>query len=283
LHAARRVTWRPSWAPVCVGAAILVVYWDVVTGLTRQWATDQDYSHAFLVPPLAAYFAYQRRARLQSAAVRPTAAGLLVVAAGLITFAAGVAAADLFLARVSLLPVIAGCVLFLFGFDHIRILAFPLAFLLLMIPLPAIVFNDVTLPLQLLASQAGELVLRAAGIPVLRDGNVLELVGLRLEVAEACSGIRSLLALITFAITVGQFGSSSTLRVCVLIIATLPIAIATNAARVAGTGLAAHVWGPVAAQGFLHTASGAIAFAGAVLTLVGFERGIRRNVLRMAA
>jgi exosortase len=259
-------------AAIAVAAALGLVYWDILTGLAAQWSHDSDYSHGFVVLPLAAYFVYQRRARLRRARMRPTMWGLAVVCAGFVIFTAGVAAADVFLARISLLPVLAGCVLFLFGAAHLRVLVFPLLFLILMIPLPTIVFNDLTLPLQLIASQAGELALRMAGVPVVREGNVLELVGMRLEVAEACSGIRSLVALLTFALTFSQFSGPSKLRMLGLAIATIPVAVATNAARVAGTGLAAHVWGPIAARGVLHTASGTVAFCAAVLTLVALAR-----------
>jgi exosortase len=179
--------------------------------------------------------------------------------------------------------VLAGCVLFLFGRDCLRVLAFPLAFLLLMIPLPAIVLNDLTLPLQLFASHTGELALRAAGVPVLRDGNVIELVGMRLDVAEACSGIRSLFALLTFAVTLGQFGNSSRLRVAALALATIPVAVVINGARIAGTGLTAHVWGSAAATGVLHTLSGTVAFGAAMLVLLAVERVAGRLRLRSVA
>jgi len=274
LQSGPRVTRRYTlaFATIAVAAALALVYWDVLTGLAVQWSHDSDYSHGFLVLPLAAYFTYQRRSRLRLAPVRPTAWGLAIVGSGFVIFAAGVAAADLFLARVSLLPVVAGCVLFLFGAAHLRVLMFPLLFLLLMVPLPAIVFNDVTVPLQLIASHVGELALRTAGVPLVREGNVLELVGIRLEVAEACSGIRSVVALLMFGITFSQFSGPSRLRVLGLALATIPVAVLTNGARVAGTGLAAHVWGPVAARGFLHTASSAVAFCLAVLLLVGVAR-----------
>jgi exosortase len=262
---------------IAVATAVTLVYRDILAGLALQWSHDSDYSHGFLVLPLAAYFTYQRRSRLRVTPLRPTAWGLCVVCGGLVIFAAGVAAADLFLARVSLLPVLAGCVLFLFGAAHLRVLWFPLVFLMLMVPLPAIVFNDLTVPLQLIASQAGELALRTAGVPVVREGNVLELVGMRLEVAEACSGIRSVVALLTFALTFSQFSGPSRLRVVGLMLATVPVAVLTNGARVAGTGLAAHLWGPTAARGFLHTASGTVAFCLAILTLVAIAR-LRRAV-----
>ena len=144
-----------------------------------------------------------------------------------------------------------------------------------MVPLPAIVFNQIAFPLQLFASQVGEVTLRAAGVPVLREGNVLELEVLRLEVAEACSGIRSLVSLFTFAVVFGHLSQSSTRRLCLLAIATVPIAVAANAARVAGTGLAAHVWGKSAAEGFLHTASGTLLFVIAVTLLLSLNR-VRR-------
>jgi exosortase len=270
-------------ASTAVAGALALLYADVLAGLARQWSHDSDYSHGFVVLPLAAYFTYQRRSRLSATPAQPSTWGLAVVCVGFVIFAAGVAAADLFLARISLLPVVAGCVLFLLGPAHLRVLLFPLLFLTLMIPPPAIVFNEVTLPLQLIASHAGELALRTAGVPVVRDGNVLELVGMRLEVAEACSGIRSVVALLMFAVTFSQFSGPSRLQLLVLAVATVPVAVLTNGARVAGTGLAAHVWGPVAATGFLHTASGAVAFCSAVLMLVAvarFGRGFAASAVR---
>src|SRR5207244_1888849 len=158
----------------------------------------------------------------------------------------------LFLSRISLLGVLAGMILFLFGWAHLRALAFPLAFLLLMIPLPAIIFNQIAFPLQLLASRAGEYAISAADIPVLREGNVLVLANTSLEVAEACSGIRSLISLLTLGIVYGYFTDRRTIVRVVLAASTIPIAIVTNGGRVAGTGIAANYFGPEAAQGFFR-------------------------------
>ena len=175
-------------------AGILLVYWQVLRNLVDAWIADGNYSHGFLIVPIAAYFAWERRARLQAAPLRPTWFGLVVFAAGILLLLAGLLGSELFVSRVSLLVTVAGMVLFLFGWRHLRILAFPLAFLLLMIPLPAIIFNQIAFPLQLLASRVGESAISAANIPVLREGNVLILANTSLEVAEACSGIRSSLA-----------------------------------------------------------------------------------------
>jgi exosortase len=260
-----------------LAAATLLVYWSVIEGLVHQWASDDSYSHGFLIAPLAIYFAWRRRDDLISTPRFPSAFGVAVAAAAMCLWAAGTAAAELFVTRASLVLFVAGCVLFLYGWAWLRLLAFPIAFLLLMIPLPAIVFNQIALPLQLLASQIGEATLRAGGVPVLRDGNVLELVGLRLEVAEACSGIRSIMALLTFALVVGHLGRCSAMRLAGLALATVPIAIAANAARVVATGFAANVWGPVVAQGLLHTAAGGMVFMAGVLMLVTLERLTRSH------
>src|SRR5215510_4358829 len=188
----------------CVlAAAVVWVYGGILSSLARQWASDDNYSHGFFVVPLALYFAWERRAALKAAPAAPSVAGVILLLLGLGALLAGVLGAELFLTRVSLVGVLSGIVLYVWGRHHFRLLLFPLAFLVLMIPLPAIIFNDIAFPLQLLASRAGETVIGLAGIPVVREGNVLQLPSQTLEVAEACSGIRSVVSLIMLAIVLG--------------------------------------------------------------------------------
>ena len=170
-----------------------------------------------------------------------------------------------------MLFVLAGAIVFLRGTPALKVLAFPLAFLLLMIPLPAIIFNQIAFPLQLLASRAGEAALSLSGIPVLREGNVIVLAHITLEVAEACSGIRALVSLLTLGIVYGYFTDDRVGVRTVIALATIPIAIVANAARVAGTGIAAQYFGERAAEGFFHTFSGWLVFvaAFAMLFVVG--------------
>jgi exosortase len=253
--------------------AVSYTYSNVALALIAQWADDQNYSHGFLIPPLAALFAWKRRAALAALRPEPTSWGLVVVAGSLVLLAAGVAAAELFVARASFVGLVAGSILFLYGRAHLRVLAFPIGFLLLMIPPPEIIFSQIALPLQLFASRVGELALRTSGVPVLRDGNVLELVGMRLEVAEACSGIRSIVALLAFALVIGELACSTAHR-WMLAASTIPIAIVANAGRVAVTGLAAHQWGPAAAEGLLHATSGMVVFGLAVGALVLVDRAM---------
>jgi exosortase len=269
-----------------VALSLAALYWRVLEKLIYDWAHDENYSHGFLIVPLAAYFLWERRNRLAHATRRPNALGLIVIAGSLAVLVAGVLGAELFLTRISLLGVLVGTIVFLFGWTHLRIAAFPLAFLLLMIPLPAIVFNRIAFPLQLLASRVGESALRICTIPVLREGNVIVLANTSLEVAEACSGIRSLISLLTLGIVYGYFADKRPLVRLLLAVSTIPIAIAANGLRVAGTGVAAHFYGPAAAQGFFHTFSGwmvfLVAFGMMLLVLRGIQRVVRPSRSRPA-
>jgi exosortase len=257
-------------------AALAWVYSDVMSSLVRQWSSDDNYSHGFFVLPLAAYFAWERREALARATRRPSLIGALVVAGSLLMLVAGVLGAELFLTRVSIIGVLAGSVLFIWGREHFRILAFPICFLLLMVPLPAIIFNQLAFPLQLLASRVGEGAIALAGIPVLREGNVLQLPTRSLEVAEACSGIRSLVSLGMLAIVLGYFTERRTGARILIALAAVPIAILANAARVAGTGLASEWVSPAAAEGFFHTFSGWLMFVVAFAGLLGVQRAIAK-------
>jgi exosortase len=255
----------------------LPIWWvfsGILSSLARQWASDDNYSHGFFVVPLAFFFAWARRDALANAPRRPSLAGLVLIVGSLLVLIAGLLGAELFLTRVSFVGVLAGIALFVWGRDHFRILAFPIAFLLLMIPLPAIIFNQIAFPLQLLASRAGEAAIGLAGIPVLREGNVLQLPSRTLEIVEACSGIRSLVSLITLAVVLGYFTERRTGARIVIALAAVPIAILANAVRVAGTGLASELIGPAAADGFFHTFSGWLLFVSAFVGLMAVQRAI---------
>ena len=267
-------------APVC--AAIVGVYFSVLSSLVRQWASDDNYSHGFIVAPFAVYLGWRRRHELAAQPLRPRGAGLAIVLASLALLVAGRLGAELFLTRVSLLGLMTGTVVFLLGMGHLRLLAFPLAFLLLMIPLPAVVFNQIAFPLQLLASSAGQSVLDAASIPVLREGNILILPTITLQVVEACSGIRSLVSLLTLAIIIGALTEQRLWARLLLAALAFPVAIAANAARVAGTGLMAAWIGPQAAQGFLHEFSGWVVFVAAFAMLLATRRAFPKPQVRTA-
>ncbi len=263
-------------AAVLVLAGLAAIYWQVFVKLIDAWIVDGNYSHGWLIIPIAAYFAWERRDKLAATPLQPSWFGLVVFAFGILVLLAGLMGSEFFLSRVSLIFTLAGIVLFLFGWGHLRILAFPIGFLLLMIPLPAIVFNKIAFPLQLLASQVGESAISAANIPVLREGNVLVLANTSLEVAEACSGIRSLVSLITLGLVFGYFADPRGWVRALIVASTIPVAIVSNAARVAGTGILAHYYGPSAAEGFFHEFSGWIVFVVAFVMILAIQRVILR-------
>ena len=262
-------------AAVVLLGSFAFLYRDVIAKLVTDWAVDDNYSHGFLIVPIALFFVWERRARLANAKPQSSMIGIILILGSIATLLAGVLGSELFLTRISMLGIIAGAVLFIYGRQHLKILAFPILFLLLMIPIPAIIFNQIAFPLQLLASRFGEIVLTALGIPILREGNVMQLANTTLEVAEACSGIRSLISLLTLGIVYGYFMEPRIWARFALAFATIPVAILANGLRVAGSGVAAHYYGPEAAEGFLHAFSGWLIFLVAFLMLFLLHRFIR--------
>ncbi len=256
-----------------IGIAFVVTYASVLRDLVQDWGANEDYSHGFIVAPLAAYMAWQRRGDLRSVSdAAPSRAGLPLLIVALVLLAAGTLAAELFVARVSLVVALAAIVLFLGGWKRLRILAFPIGFLLLMIPIPAIVFNQLTFPLQLIASRLGETALWAMNVPVHRQGNILMVPNAALEVADACSGIRSLVSLVTLSLIYGHFTGRGPAVKAIMAIAAVPIAVLTNSVRVGALGAVAYAHGAAAVEGVFHDVSGWVVFAmafGLLLWLYG--------------
>jgi len=232
----------------------------VLGKLATDWWQIPDFSHGFLVPIFAAYLVWEKRSTLRRTMVAPAWSGIAMMAFGVVVLLLGVYGSELFLSRVSLIIVLAGLVLCFGGRQFLKELRFALLVLLLAIPLPAIVFNQITFPLQILASRLASDLLPLFAVPVLREGNVIVLPVMKLEVAEACSGIRSLMSLFTLAVFYGYFMEKSSLRRTALAVASIPIAIAANALRILGTGLCVQYWDPDRALGFFHEFSGWVIF-----------------------
>ena len=266
------------WAAIAwFGALLMACYAPILWGLARQWAAGEDMSHGFFVPVVAGFVAWQRRAEIAAVEASPSYWGLAIAAWGGVQMVLGTLAAQLFVARTAFLVSLVGAVLFLGGSRLLKILAFPLLLLTFMFPIPAIVYARVTLPLQLLASGMAETILSALGVPVLRDGNVLELASQRLSVVEACSGIRSLVSLGFLALVYGYFFDRRTWMRGVLLAATVPIAIAANAARVTLMGLMGGYRADLA-RGVPHLAEGWVLFATALALVVALHRVVNRCV-----
>jgi exosortase len=262
--------WNRRFAVWCVILAglVLTLYASVIKDLVEQWWTDADYGHGFFVPLFSMYVLWHRRERLLTAELNPSNFGFLVMLGAVGMFLIGSLGAELFTTRFSLLVLLAGMILFLAGWKMLRTVCFPLSFLMLMIPLPTIIYNQITFPLQLFASRFATFWLDLVRVPVLRDGNVLVMSNYSLEVAEACSGIRSLMTLISLAIIYGFLAESRRWVRYALVLLMVPIAVVTNAIRIMGAAMLAHRFGPAAAEGFLHEFSGWVVFLVALLLLL---------------
>ena len=248
--------------------AATAIFAPILYYMVLHWNAVADYSHGFLVAPLAAIFAWERRRDLRRAPIDPSWWGLLPLALGTAALTVGRLGTELTSMRSAYVLTLMGLVLLLLGRSAFRILAFPLAFLFLMVPLPQSLVNVVAFPLQLIAADWAVQVLYLLRIPALREGNIIHLPETQLFVADACSGIRSLMALITLAIVFAYFFRKSWLQRILLVASAIPIAIAINALRVAATGILTYNFGQKAAEGLIHELQGMITFGGAFLLLL---------------
>jgi exosortase len=265
----------PWWQILALVVVLGWLYASVLRHLVWQWANDPNYSHGFFVPLFSLFVIWSEREKLRKLAIEPSWSGLVVLLCGLAILAAGILGAELFLSRISLLLTIAGLVVVSYGWNHLRAIFFPWVFLLFMIPIPTIVLNQITFPLQLLASKVAAVTLPLTGVPVLREGNVIQLPAMALEVAEACSGIRSLTSLATLAIIYGYLLEPRTSIRVVLALASVPIAVLANSFRIFGTGLLVQYWDPEKAEGFFHAFSGWLIFVVSLAMLFLLHRALQ--------
>jgi len=248
-------------------ACLVILYFRVLQGLVSDWIRMPDFSHGFLIPIVSLYFFYERRKELSALNRSSNWIGLVLLLFGIVLLLLGNLATEYFTMRFSILVVLGGIILFLLGKEVFKTLLFPIVFLIFMIPIPSVLMDRITFPMQLFASKVAAKSLYLIGIPALREGNVILLANTSLEVAEACSGIRSLISLLALSVVFAYFSQKTTLKRVLLILSTFPIAILANAARVTGTGILAHHYGDKVAQGFFHGFSGWILFVVAFVCL----------------
>src|SRR5208282_1536009 len=237
----RTGTW---FAALSLLTLVVILYAPVLSSLARQWWDDPNYGHGFFVPLFAGFVLWGVRDKWRALPMRPNNSGLAIMLFAIGLRILGMLGAELFIARLSLLILIVGMVLFLAGRQKLRSISFPIGYLFFMIPLPAIVYYQLTMPLQLWASRLGASGLVAVGICTVREGNLLLLPNCTLNVVEACSGIRSLLSLLAAVVAYGYLAEPSTWKRCVLAVASVPIAIASNGLRLVATGALSYSFGP---------------------------------------
>jgi exosortase len=261
---------------------LVLSYADVLRDMVVEWSTDDDMGHGFFVPVVAGWIVWQKRERLLSLPVERNNWGLVLVAWGAFQLFAGTVGAEMFVSRTAFLVSLVGIIWYLAGTAILKELAFPLFLLLFMIRIPAIIYKQVTFPLQLFASRVAETVLTILNIPVLREGNVLELASQRLSVVEACSGIRSLLSLSFLALVYAYFFDEKRWMRWVLLVAAVPITVSANAFRVTATGILSEI-NTEFAQGFFHSMEGLLVFLVSGVILFFVHQLINRLIGRLRA
>jgi exosortase len=258
------------------GVLLIAGYAPVLRSLVAQWNDDPDMGHGFFVPVIVGYIVWQRREEIMALTPKPNWWGAVLVFWGGLQLLLASLGAELFTARVSFVITIIGVVWMMGGTEILKKLAFPLFLLFFMIPIPAVIYSAATFKLQILASKLADEALTVLQVPVLREGNVLELPNQKLSVVEACSGIRSLLSLTFLSLVYGYFFEKKRWIRIVLFFSTIPIAIVANASRVTITGIMTQIKAELA-EGFFHEAQGWVIFMVALVILMIWHQMLVRT------
>jgi exosortase len=257
---------------------ILILYAGTLRTLAVDLWENPDYAYGLLVPIIVGFVVSQQLPGYQAVPIAPSRAGLPIILFALTVFFAGTLGVDDFSARFSLCILLTGIVVYLFGWKMLRAISFPLSYLVLMIPLPMIIHNQITFPMQLLASRIAEGLIGLSGVPVFREGNLLRVPFYTAEVAQACSGIRSLLSLLALGVAYSYFAEERIWMRITLIVLMIPIAIFTNAVRIMTACLLGYKVGPEWAEGFVHALSGWLIFVVALIILFAVHYLLSRVV-----
>lgn len=259
-----------------LSALVLVLYGRVIGSMALQWWSDPNYGHGFLVPVFAGYILWRERSRRREVPIQTSNWGLPIMLFAIGLLILGTLGSEHFTTRISMLILISGIIVFLVGWQTLRSIAFPMGYLVFMVPLPAIIYYQLTFPLQLLASRLGANGLVALGVPTVREGNLLILPNITLEVVEACSGVRSLLSLLAAVVGYVYLAEPSTWKRCVLVALTVPIVILSNGLRLVATGVLSYFFGAGVDSGLAHTGLGLVFFALAFRSILLVHSLLRR-------
>jgi len=248
-------------------AAFGFLYHKAIVKLVSDWSQDPNFSHGFLIPFVALYMVWYKQNHLRQIPRKSSRSGIYLIFFGMLVHVAGNVGSELFLMRFSMIITLAGIIAYYYGIPMLKALLVPVCYLIMMIPIPAILWNKIAFPLQLFAARLSSEAISMIGIPVFREGNILHLANTSLEVVDACSGIRSLTSLLALTGAFAFLVDVSLWKKWLLFVSAIPIAVAVNVVRLTVTGCLAAWVGPEAAHGFLHDMSGLIIF-GTALVLV---------------
>lgn len=244
-----------------------LLYQKAILKLISDWSVDPNFSHGFLIPFVCLYMVWYKQNEIRQIPARPSHMGIYIILLGMLVHIVGNVGAELFLMRFSMIITLSGILIYYFGIQMYKTLLVPVAYLILMIPIPAILWNQIAFPLQMFAAKISSETIGLLSIPVYREGNILHLANTSLEVVDACSGIRSLTSLLALTGAFAFLTHLGRLKKWVLFLSAIPIAVAVNVVRLTVTGALAAWVSPETAHGFLHDMSGLLIF-GVALVLV---------------
>ncbi len=265
--------WRLSWGLAAVALAIGALgvwpFWDGLSVMWDSWVETPEYSHCLLIPPIAAFLVYQQKSRLAAMTFAGSWWGVALLALGGALLALGQLGTVYIIVQYAYVVSLFGLVLAFLGWRACRLIAVPLLILLFMIPLPAFFLNNLSTKLQLLSSQIGVAFIRLFGISVFLEGNVIDLGGYKLQVAEACSGLRYLFPLMTMGFLMAYFYKDAAWKRVLLFFSSIPITVIMNSIRVGIIGVTVEYWGTAMAEGFLHEFQGWMIFMVSAALMLG--------------
>ena len=271
-HTAHPVVWKETpliWAFFgFVGALLTFTFFEAFSELTRIWNLKEEYSYGYIIPLISLFLIWQRKDRLERVAFTGSWMGVAIVALGVGVFVIGNLATLFLVIQYSFLIVLAGLVLAFLGGPAFRLLAIPLLLLAFMIPLPEFFLQEISARLQLVSSEIGVAVIRLFGISVFLEGNVIDLGSYKLQVVEACNGLRYLFPLMTLAFIAAYFYQAELWKRAVLFLSSIPITILMNSFRIGMIGVLVEYWGPLMAEGFLHDFEGWVVFMACTAVLI---------------
>jgi len=244
----------------CIMAGFLGLYFPFLKTMAATWSDNPNYSHGYLIPIISIYLIYSLKNRIM--AVEPSSSiwGLILIILALLQLIIAKIGMEYFLQRTSIIVLMYGISLYFYGSKITKLTAIPILYLIFMVPLPAIIWNQIALPLQLLSSYLTENVIRIVGLPIFREGNILHLPQITLEVVDACSGIRSLTTMMALSLPFAFFLKLGMVRKVALFLSAVPIAIFANIVRLTATAFLSELYGKQFAEGFLHEFSGMVTF-----------------------
>jgi len=257
-------------------SSFAILYSHTIVEMIKNWVRDDNFSHGFLIPVVGAFMIWQKRDLLTQQKINPSTWGIIIILAAMLMNIVGAISAEMFTMRTSLIVCITGTVVYLFGFRTFLIISIPVIYLFFMIPIPKVIWNQISFPLQLMAAELASTMVQLLGIPILREGNILHLSNTSLEVVDACSGLRSLNSLLALSGAFAYMVNLRTFSRWLLFVSAIPIAILVNILRLTVTAVLATYVGAETANGFLHNLSGIIVFIVAFIILYAFQAFLSR-------